>query len=387
MTALVVFIVVIVASIMIHEAGHFLTARWFGMHAARFFFGFGPTLWSVQRGETEYGIKAIPAGGFVKISGMNRYEEVPEDQEDRAFYAKPAWQRAIVLVAGCVTHFVLAAVLLFGAMAFFELPQLRGGEPITSNEITHVEPDSPAEAAGLRPGDRVVAVNETEVSSFDQVREVVSARPEEQVTVTFVRGRQTRTVPVTLSARTLDGERIGFIGLASNILAMEDRSVMEAFTGVWVGEYSLPRQTAYALGGIARVFTPESIAAWLQQADGDTPRTTDGPISIIGAGQAATALGRAGACSSVILLLAQFQIVIGTLNLLPLPPFDGGHLAVLGIESGVNAVRRARGITDEWQVDPVSLIPLTVAVLLVLGFFALTAFYVDIVNPVSQLIQ
>jgi membrane-associated protease RseP (regulator of RpoE activity) len=386
-TALVVFIVVIVASIMIHEAGHFFTARWFGMHASRFFFGFGPTLWSVRRGETEYGIKAIPAGGFVKITGMNRYEEVPPGQEHRAFYAKPAGQRAIVLVAGCITHFVLAAVLLFTAMAFFELPRLRGGEPVPSNQITHVEPDSPAEDAGMRPGDRLVAVDDTDVSSFDQVRDVVAARPDKQVSVTFVRGSETRTVPVTLSARTVDGERIGFIGLASEILALEDRSVGEAFTGVWVGEYSLPRQTAYALGGIAQVFTPDSIAAWLQQADGQTPRTAEGPISIIGAGQAATALGRVGAFSSVILLLAQFQIVIGALNLLPLPPFDGGHLAVLGIESGVNAVRRARGITGEWQVDPASLIPLTVAVLLVLGLFALTAFYVDIVNPVSQLIQ
>jgi membrane-associated protease RseP (regulator of RpoE activity) len=141
------------------------------------------------------------------------------------------------------------------------------------------------------------------------------------------------------------------------------------------------------MSGIAQVFTPDSIAAWLQQADGDTPRTTDGPVSLIGAGQVAAALGRAGAFSSVLLLLVQLEIVIGTLNLLPLPPFDGGHLAVLGVESVVNAVRRARGMTADWQVDPASLMPLTLAVLLILGLFALTAFYVDIVNPASELIQ
>jgi membrane-associated protease RseP (regulator of RpoE activity) len=107
----------------------------------------------------------------------------------------------------------------------------------------------------------------------------------------------------------------------------------------------------------------------------------------VGAGQAASALARVGAFSSVIILLAQLQIVIGTLNLLPLPPFDGGHLAVLTVESGVNAVRRRRGARANWQVDPRTLMPLTLAVLLLFGLFALTAIYVDIVNPISELIQ
>jgi membrane-associated protease RseP (regulator of RpoE activity) len=387
MTALLVFLVVIVGSIMIHEAGHFVTARWFGMKAERFFFGFGPTLWSVRRGETEYGVKALPAGGFVKIAGMNRYEEVPAGERDRAFFSKPAWQRTIVLVAGSFTHFVLAALLLFTVLAFYELPRLENGQPVTSNEITHVEPNSPAASAGLRAGDRVTAVDGTAVDSFDDVRALVSTRPEQQVTITYQRGSETRTVRVTLAERTVEGERVGFIGVASANLALERRSLPEAFAGVWVGEYSLPAQTARSLEGIGQVFRPESISAWLQQADGQTPRTTDGPVSLIGAGQVAWGLGRAGAFASVFLLLAQLQIVIGTLNMLPLPPFDGGHLAVLGIESAVNAVRRARGITGDWQVDPASLMPLTAAVMLILGLFALTAFYVDIVNPASNLIQ
>jgi membrane-associated protease RseP (regulator of RpoE activity) len=387
MIALLVFLVVIVASILVHEAGHFFTARWFGMKAERFFFGFGPTLWSTRRGDTEYGIKALPAGAFVKIAGMNRYEAIAPEDKDRAFFSKPAWQRAIVLAAGSLTHFVVAAVLLFTVMVIYELPRLENGVPVTSNRITHVEPDSPASAAGLRPGDRVVAVNDTPVESFDQVREIVAARPEQQVSVTFVRGTETRTIPVTLAARSVDGERVGFIGLASELMSLERRSAAEAFAGVWVGEYSLPSQTARSLAGIGQAFTPDSIAAWLQQTDGDAPRTTDGPVSLIGAAQVATALARVGAFSSVLLLLAQLQIVIGTLNLLPLPPFDGGHLAVLAVESVVNAVRRARGRADDWQIDPASLMPLTLAVLLILGLFALTAFYVDIVNPASELIQ
>ncbi|HSK92151.1 MAG TPA: M50 family metallopeptidase [Euzebyales bacterium] len=387
MIALLVFVVVIVGSIMIHEAGHFFTARWFGMKAERFFFGFGPTLWSVRRGDTEYGVKAIPAGGFVKITGMSRYEDIPDSDRGRAFYAKPAWQRAIVLLSGCVTHFVLAAVLLFSVMAFFELPRLEGGVPVTSNEITEVAPDSPAEAAGLRPQDRVVAIDGTPVESFEDMRGVVASRPGEAVELTYARGSETRTVRVTLGEHTVDGRQAGFIGLASNALVMERYSVGEAFTGVFRGEFSLVTQTVRSLAGIGQVFTPDSIAAWLQQADGETPRTADGPVSLIGAGQVAMTLGQVGAFSSVLLLLAQLQIVIGTLNLLPLPPFDGGHLAVLAAESVVNTVRRARGLTGDWQVDPMTLMPLTLAVLLIVGLFALTAFYVDIVNPASRLIQ
>jgi membrane-associated protease RseP (regulator of RpoE activity) len=387
MTALLVFLVVIVGSIMLHEAGHFATARWFSMKAERFFFGFGPTLWSVRRGETEYGIKAIPAGGFVKIAGMNRYEEVAPGERDRAFFSKPAWQRTIVLIAGSFTHFVLAAVLLFVVLAFYELPRLENGEPVTSNEVTDVEPNSPASAAGLRAGDRVVAVDGTAVDSFEDVRGLVAARPGQEITITYERGSETRTIPVTLAERAVEGETVGFIGVASASIVMERHSLSEAFTGVWVGEYSLPAQTARSLEGIGQVFTPDSISAWLQQADGETPRTTDGPVSLIGAGQVALGLGRLGAFASVFLLLAQLQIVIGTLNMLPLPPFDGGHLAVLGVESVVNAVRRARGAAGDWQVDPASLMPLTLAVMLILGLFALTAFYVDIVNPASELIQ
>jgi membrane-associated protease RseP (regulator of RpoE activity) len=384
--ALAFFVVVIVGSIMVHEAGHFFTARWFGMKAERFFFGFGPTLWSVRRGETEYGIKAIPAGGFVKIVGMSRYEEIDPAEGPRAFHTKPAWQRAIVLVAGSFTHFVLAVVLLFVAMGFFELPRLQDGAAVGSNEVTEVVEGSPADEAGLVQRDRIVAIDGVEITTFDEMRAAVAARGGEHVDLTFERDGSTRTVAVTLDTREVDGEQVGFIGLASDRLSYQEWSLPEAAAGVWVGEYSLPVQIERSVVGIAQVFTPDSLARWLSQADGDTPRTPDGPVSLVGAGQAASALADIGAFSSVIVLLAQLQIIIGMLNLLPLPPFDGGHLAVLAAESAVNGVRRRRGMAD-WQVDPRALMPLTLAVLLLFGLFALTAIYVDIVNPISEMIQ
>src|SRR3712207_6579964 len=134
-----IFIVTIVLVIMFHEFGHFATAKLFGMKCEKFFLGFGPTLWSVRKGETEYGVKAIPAGGFVKIIGMSAYEEVDPADADRTFYSKPAWQRAIVLAAGSATHFIVAVALLFAALAFIGLPT----DEVTS-VIDRIVPNSPA---------------------------------------------------------------------------------------------------------------------------------------------------------------------------------------------------------------------------------------------------
>src|SRR5437899_12954379 len=111
------FVLALLLSVMLHEAGHFLTARGFGMKASRFFVGFGPTLWSTRRGETEYGVKAIPAGGFVKIIGMTPLEDVEPGDEDRVFYKQPPGRRVVVLAAGSVTHLLIAFFLLFGVIA------------------------------------------------------------------------------------------------------------------------------------------------------------------------------------------------------------------------------------------------------------------------------
>ncbi len=108
-----IFIVALLVSVMLHEAGHFVTAKIFGMKATQFFVGFGTTLWSRVRGETEYGVKALPVGGFVKITGMTTIDDVDPADEPRSFRAKPGWQRAIVLSAGSFMHFVIAFVLLW----------------------------------------------------------------------------------------------------------------------------------------------------------------------------------------------------------------------------------------------------------------------------------
>jgi membrane-associated protease RseP (regulator of RpoE activity) len=384
---ILLFVVVIGGAIIIHEAGHYLTARWFGMKAERFFVGFGPTLWSTQRGETEVGLKAIPAGGFVKIAGMNRHDPVDPADEPRAFYNKPAWQRAIVLGAGSFTHFVLAMVLLFIAMAFFAVPRLSGGEPVINTTVGSVQAGTAAEVAGLEAGDLLLSVDGRDATQPGDAVALIQERAGETFPVTVERGGETREVTVSLPATNPAGEAVGFMGIGIEAVPYDQRGIGESLVATVRGEYSIWNQTAMTVRGIRQVFTPEALGSWLQQADSDQPRGAEGPISLVGAGQIVGALGNLGQIGAVILLMANINIVIGLLNMLPLPPFDGGHLAQLGIERSVNAVRGVRGKSTDWELSPSVVTPVALAVLLLLIGFAATAFYIDIVNPASRLFE
>src|SRR3954453_4576540 len=173
------FVIALLVSVMLHEAGHFFTARAFGMKASRFFVGFGPTLWSTRRGETEYGVKAIPAGGFVKIIGMTDLEEIEPGDEDRAFFRQPAPQRLVVLSAGSVVHFILAIFLLFLVLAttgdiLKADPTLKIGSNSTCvpQDLDKGGPSGPPKAPAvgkLKADDTVVAVNGQTLSSYDQL--------------------------------------------------------------------------------------------------------------------------------------------------------------------------------------------------------------------------
>src|SRR3954453_3521153 len=219
------FVIALLVSVMLHEAGHFLTARAFGMKASRFFVGFGPTLWSTHRGETEYGVKAIPAGGFVKIVGMTDLEEIEPGDEDRAFYRQPPAQKLVVLSAGSVVHFIIAIFLLYLVLAttgdiLKAEPTLRIGsisscvpQDLTTGTCTSASPKAPA-VGKLKPDDTVVAVNGQPVSSYDQMRAVLRSSPGRPVTLTV--RRDGRELPVTLTPAPVKqgAQTIGFIGVS-----------------------------------------------------------------------------------------------------------------------------------------------------------------------------
>jgi membrane-associated protease RseP (regulator of RpoE activity) len=374
-----IFIVSLIVVIMIHEFGHFISAKAFGMKAERFFLGFGPTLWSVQKGETEYGVKLIPAGGFVKIAGMSSYEETDPADQGRRFFEKPAWQRLVVLSAGSATHFIVAAALLFSALAFI-------GLPAGSNEVAAVSDDSPAAAAGLAEGDVIVAVDGVATSDFEAIREAVLARAGQTVPIVVERDGTTVEVQASIAEQTVEGEQQGFLGVGPRAVTRRV-PVGEAVAATVVGDFSVARLTYLTVQGLGQAFSPEGISRWIGGLDADQPRTAEGPMSVVGVGQAISAFGAAGDLFAIVIVLAQLNIVLGLLNMLPLPPLDGGHVATLAVEQAVNGVRRLRGKAPNWRLDPAVVTPIALAVILLFTVLTVTVVYMDIVNPATELLQ
>jgi membrane-associated protease RseP (regulator of RpoE activity) len=379
-----IFVLSMIAVIMFHEFGHFATAKAFGMKCEKFFLGFGPTLWSFRKGETEYGVKAIPAGGFVKITGMSRYEEIDPADAGRTFHEQKAWKRAIVLSAGSFTHFVVAWALLFGALAFIGYGMQEG-----TNAVAVVSEDSPAQAAGLREGDRIVAVDGSPTTDFESVRDAVVPRGGDTVTLTVERGGERQDLAVAIADRTPDGERAGFLGVGPEVVIhpAEPMGLGGAWSETWTGRLSLWNLTRDTMVGLASALSPAGLAEWLGTVGDEGPRSPEGPISLVGVGQAVSALGQSGDVFPILAILASLNIVLGVLNMLPLPPLDGGHLAVLVTEETVNKTRRLRGKEGRWSLDPAKLTPIALAVILFFVVISLTALYVDIVKPASELFQ
>jgi membrane-associated protease RseP (regulator of RpoE activity) len=378
-----IFVVALALIILIHELGHFVTARMCGMKAEKFFIGFGPTLWSTQRGETEVGVKWLPLGGFVKIAGMSPYEEYDEADRDRTYFAQPGWQRAIVICAGSITHFVMAAALLFAALAFIGLPP--EDEP-ARNEIARVVEGEPAEQAGLEPGDEIVAVDGEATPDFAALAAAIEPRrPGEQVRLTVERGDGTRQVTVTLGQHP-ERPDAGYLGFLPASPPREPLGAAEAAVSVVSGDRSLPRIATLSVTGIAEALSPQGLAEWFATFD-EQQRSAQGPVSPVGAGQIVAALGDQGQIFGILLLLVQFNIIIGVLNMLPLPPLDGGHFAVVLVEGAVNTMRRARGVAGQYFVDPSRLTPLALLVILFFGTVFLSALYLDLVKPASQLVN
>ena len=377
----VIFVVSLIFSIMFHEFGHYITAKAFGMKVEKFFLFFGPTLWSFRKGDTEYGVKALPLGGFVKIVGMSASEPIDPADQGRTFYEQPAWQRAIVLSAGSFTHFVLAAILIFAALTLIGLPQP------PEAELDVVLADSPGAEAGLKAGDRIVAVDGEPVSSFAQVRDAIAASEGRPMTFRIERNGEQADYEITPSiTERPDGTRGPFVGVGPKVV-IAPVPPGEALRQTLVGEDSVASITVQNIKGLGTALSPASLSRWFSQVGEPGPRSVDGPVSPVGIGQMVNALGRAGEIFNLLYLLALLNITLGTLNMLPLPPLDGGHLAVLVIERVVNAVRGLRGRSADWHLNPSVILPVTLVVIAFFLVLSLTALYVDIVKPASQLLE
>ena len=391
------FVLALLISVTLHEGGHFLTARRYGAKATQFFVGFGPTLWSRQTGETEWGVKAIPAGGFVRIVGMTRLEEIDPADEPRALYNRPARQRAVVLSAGSIVHFIIAIVLvLLSSLLIGKAVEKPPGVAQVAPCITAAVGQacdaggtlpSPAQDAGLQVGDTVLAVAGKPVSSVLEFVTEVRRYPSEAIALTVDRGGVRQDLTVTPAAvlrpSLTEGaptERVGAIGVLPKFRQGTERlGPVEAvgYSVTLMGDILTGIVTTFTekLGTITQVYTDK--------------RDPQGFIGIVGAGRiSGEVLASEETFAFKMLgffsLIAGLNFFVGVFNLLPLLPLDGGHLAVLGFEQARDRIRRLFGHRGPVRpvVDLNKLMPLTYAVVVFFAGFTIWLLGADIVNPI-----
>jgi membrane-associated protease RseP (regulator of RpoE activity) len=365
LTGILLFVAGIFLMIMAHELGHFIAARRYGIKVEEFFVGFGPRLWSFRRGQTEYGLKALPLGGYVRIAGMNPLQEPPPEDRDRVFTSKPKWQRAVVLAAGSFTHFVLAFLLLASLFALIGIPRAR---------IVEVEPTlngspSPAAEAGLRPGDDVLEVDGEDVN-YDEFLDRIEAGAGRSMEILVEReGRE-----LTLNARPvlaeIEGETTPRLGVSIEAGSRLHEGPIEA-TGK--GLESMGDMVVGSFRAMGQVFGPEGLRRIGQLLVGEGERTPNDPVGVVGAARVSGQAIEAGQLDVFFYLFAFFNVFVGILNILPLPPLDGGHLAVLGIEA-----------VSGRKIDPRRLIPITAVVAGFLILFTVSLLYLDVVSPIPN---
>jgi membrane-associated protease RseP (regulator of RpoE activity) len=417
----------VIASIALHEVGHMVPAKRFGVKVTQYFVGFGKTIWSFRRGETEYGVKAFPLGGFVKLVGMlppekgadptrlrksntgmftqlisdaraAEYEHVQPGDEDRLFYRKPWWQKLVVMSGGPLVNMVLAILILGGTWMGFGVPQAR---PVVADVSDCViistaalqanrtcqpgDPVAPARVAGMREGDRIVSFNGRPVRSWDQLTVLIRENAAGRARIGVIRDGK----PMTLTTNTTVAPRpdlqqagkfvqVGFLGVTPVAVTVHPGPGY-VVTTMW--DYT--KSTAAAL-----VHIPEKMVGVFQAAFGGAERAEDSPVSVVGASRVAgefaatDELSTSDKIANGLVLLGLVNLFVALFNFIPLLPLDGGHIAGALWEALRRAFARLTGRPDPGYVDVAKLLPVAyvmAGVLLVMGVLLI---YADIVNPI-----
>ena len=382
---LLLFIAILIVIVMLHELGHFATAKWAGMKVTEYFVGFGPRLWSVRHGETEYGVKAVPAGGYVRITGFTSTEEVPAEDEPRAYRNQPFHQRIIVASAGSVMHFLIAIVLALVVVLTF-------GTPSNNISVAAVEKwsgvtQTPAVAAGLRTGDVIVSIDGKTFSNPNAMTDVVKRSTGKPLALGVERdGHLLHLTATPRSGKgiTVDGQHLqdrGYLGV-SITPASQSVSALGAFPAAFT---TLWRVTDQEVTGIAQTFSPSGLSAVLHQDTNskaaqqvaENPGSAPRPVSIVGIANLGSQAEQAGLYSVLVLLIA-INVVFGLLNLLPMIPLDGGHVAIAVYERA-----RTRRGSPYYRADITRLFPVAFLFIAFLSIFVLSGIFLDITHPLQ----
>lgn len=448
-----VLIMALVLSIFLHEMGHYLVAKRNGMKVTEFFIGFGPRIWSFTRGETEYGVKLIWLGAYVKIIGMSNLEDVDAADEPRSYRSQSFAKRMPVVLAGPAMNLFLGFLLLVVVIAGFGRPSE------TKWSVSSVTVGSAAEAAGLQPGDRILAFDGQPIDSFENLTDSVRSYAGTTVDLTIERDGQTIIVPATLGW-SLTAESAAQLGLRASdrvtevnglpvntyadlVGAMQNAQGPTALTYVRaretatheaIGPVRLPGDaykgflgvgpaTVYdhvslfqavpdaasefgtmvsgSVQGMGRLFSPSGIGNLFHQvataqddpttssssstasssgssASASSSENADRPMSILGIVNVGAQIGDEGGWAGVLALLALVNIFLGMINLVPLLPLDGGHIAVACYEE-----IRTRIARQPYRVNMARLMPVTYVVILLMLGLGLSTIYLDAVKPIS----
>jgi membrane-associated protease RseP (regulator of RpoE activity) len=397
------FALAILVSVALHECGHMWVARATGMKVRRYFVGFGPTVWSTQRpnrlGTTEYGLKAIPAGGFCDIAGMTSVDEIAPEDRPYAMFRQKTWKRAAVLFAGPGMNFIIGLVLIYGIAIMWGLPNLHQPTNAMVGETSCVQaqvtkdklgPDctgpGPAALAGLKEGDVVTKVGDTSVATFeDMVAAVRKASGPTQFVVERTEDGKTSTILSVVDVQqtqrftgkdATEPTNVGAIGVAAAYFGPTQYNPLSAVPATFAFTGDLAVQLGKSLATI-----PTKIPALLHSIGGGE-RDPNTPISVVGASIIGGDTVDHGLWVAFWFFLAQLNFVLGAINLVPLLPFDGGHIAIAVFEKIRNMVRSARGKVAAAPVNYMKLMPATYVILIVVGGYMLLTVTADLVNPI-----
>jgi membrane-associated protease RseP (regulator of RpoE activity) len=416
------FFLLLMVSIALHELGHMSFAKLFGVRVPQFMVGFGPTMWSRRKGETEYGVKWIPLGGYIRMIGMlpprkddalgkvrssstgplqsliesargAALEEVRPGDEDRVFYSKKWWQKFLIMFAGPAMN-ILLAVLFFGVLimgigldtatptvssvAKCVVPADQAGR-----ECKPGEPSTPAAAAGLRSGDLIVSYGGTKIDNYEQLQGLI--RGSGGRTVAIVVKRDGATVPLTVNVTTNQMlsltdpnkvEKVGFLGITP-LIAKERQGPGAVVT-------HMGQLTEQTVGALFRM--PQKMVGVWNAAFSDHKRDPEGPIGVVGAsriGGEILASDNEGInkFSWFLSVLASVNFAIGVFNLVPLLPLDGGHIAGALWEALKRGIAKLIRRPDPGYVDVAKALPLTYAMAIVFVVMGALLIYADLVNP------
>lgn len=362
-----VFVAGLIVSVFLHEVGHFLTARRSGMKVTQFYMGMGPKVFSFQRGEVEFGLRALPVGAFVRIVGMNNLDDCAPEDEPRTYRQQSYSARMLVITAGSLMHLIIAIVLFFGIYS------TAGRFGDTGELLIYGAPavDSPAEKIGLRDGDQILAVGESKITSRRElILAIVANQPGDTVEIRILRDGQEQTKQVVLANNPANSD-LAFLGVSSDSYAYVRQNV---FNAVRLGLVDAVKTVRDSVGGLFVVLNPANI---FSNVVADEPDMMTRPTTVVGASQFGGEIGRSEGIKGVLMLLASVNIFVGVFNMVPLLPFDGGHAAIATYER----FRSRRGRVYRADVGKMIPVATTVVVLLVMLMFA--GLYLDITSPLG----